>query len=188
MARLRVSAQPMLVVVSTGNELVEPGEPMLPHQIRRSNAYGVIAALRRHGFQRVADDHVRDDPDETARAAAAAPGHPRRADPVRRRLDGPVRPGADGCSTELGVRVVFHKIAQRPGKPLWFGVAPSGPAVFALPGNPVSTLVCLARYVMPALLAAMGDRSPADAQDSARGARHRGIEARAVPAGAHRSG
>jgi molybdopterin molybdotransferase len=57
---------------------------------------------------------------------------------------------------ELGVKLVFHKIAQRPGKPMWFGIARSGSAVFALPGNPVSTLVCLARYVAPALYAAMG--------------------------------
>jgi molybdopterin molybdotransferase len=57
---------------------------------------------------------------------------------------------------ELGVQEIFHKIAQRPGKPLWFGVAPSGAAVFALPGNPVSTLVCTTRYVVPALFAAMG--------------------------------
>jgi molybdopterin molybdotransferase len=57
--------------------------------------------------------------------------------------------------------VVFHKVAQRPGKPLWFGMAPSGAAVFALPGNPVSTLVCLARYVIPALYAAMGQSSRA---------------------------
>ena len=57
---------------------------------------------------------------------------------------------------ELGVKVVFHKSAQRPGKPMWFGIAPSGSAVFALPGNPVSTLVCLSRYVVPALYAAMG--------------------------------
>ena len=51
---------------------------------------------------------------------------------------------------------MFHHVAQRPGKPMWFGVSQSGPAVFALPGNPVSTLVCLARYVLPALRAAMG--------------------------------
>src|SRR5262249_44031540 len=61
MARIRVSSQPMLAVISTGNELVEPGEPILPHQIRRSNAYAIVAALRRHGFQRVADDHLLDD-------------------------------------------------------------------------------------------------------------------------------
>jgi molybdopterin molybdotransferase len=61
---------------------------------------------------------------------------------------------------ELGVRAVFHKVAQRPGKPLWFGVAPSGAAVFGLPGNPVSTLVCLRRYVLPALFASLGRQPP----------------------------
>jgi molybdopterin molybdotransferase len=57
---------------------------------------------------------------------------------------------------QLGVQQIFHKVAQRPGKPLWFGIGPRGQAVFGLPGNPVSTLVCLLRYVIPALDAAMG--------------------------------
>jgi hypothetical protein len=64
---------------------------------------------------------------------------------------------------KLGVNLVFHHVAQRPGKPMWFGVSQSGPAVFALPGNPVSTLVCLSRYVLPALRAAMG-QAPVEAQ------------------------
>jgi molybdopterin molybdotransferase len=160
MARVRVSAQPMLAVVSTGNELIEPGEPVLPHQIRRSNVYGIIAGLRRHGFQRVADDHVRDEPVEMrARLKLHLDTH----DVLI--LSGGVSMGrydlVPTLLTELGVRMVFHKVAQRPGKPLWFGVAQSGPAVFALPGNPVSTLICLSRYVIPALLAAMGDTAPA---------------------------
>jgi molybdopterin molybdotransferase len=156
MARVRVSAQPMLAVLSTGNELVEPGEPVLPHQVRRSNVYGVIAALRRHGFQRVADDHVRDDPVEMR---ARLKQHLSTHDVLI--LSGGVSMGrhdlVPSVLTELGVRMVFHRVAQRPGKPLWFGVAQSGPAVFALPGNPVSTLVCISRYVIPALAAAMGE-------------------------------
>jgi molybdopterin molybdotransferase len=160
MARVRVSAQPMLAVLSTGNELIEPGEPVLPHQIRRSNVYGVIAALRRHGFQRVADDHVRDEP---AEMRARFKQHLDTHDVLI--LSGGVSMGrfdlVPSLLTELGVRMVFHKVAQRPGKPLWFGVAHSGPAVFALPGNPVSTLVCLSRYVIPALLAAMGETNAA---------------------------
>jgi molybdopterin molybdotransferase len=156
MERVRVSAQPMLAVLSTGNELIEPGEPVLPHQIRRSNVYCIIAALRRHGFQRVADDHVRDEPEELRERLKL---HLDTHDVLI--LSGGVSMGrfdlVPKLLTELGVRMVFHKIAQRPGKPLWFGVAQSGPAVFALPGNPVSTLVCLSRYVIPALLAAMGE-------------------------------
>jgi molybdopterin molybdotransferase len=61
---------------------------------------------------------------------------------------------------ELGVRPIFHKVAQRPGKPLWFGVGPTGAAVFGLPGNPVSTLVCLTRYVLPALRSSLGQSPP----------------------------
>jgi molybdopterin molybdotransferase len=156
MARVRVSAQPMLAVLSTGNELVEPGEPILTHQVRRSNIYGIIAALRRHGFARVADDHVRDEPAEMrARLKLHLDTH----DVLI--LSGGVSMGrfdlVPQLLTELGVRTIFHKVAQRPGKPLWFGVAPSGSAVFALPGNPVSTQVCMSRYVIPALLAAMGE-------------------------------
>ena len=57
---------------------------------------------------------------------------------------------------DIGVRCVLHGIAQRPGQPMWFGTSSEGRSVFALPGNPVSTLVCLCRYVVPALYAAMG--------------------------------
>jgi molybdopterin molybdotransferase len=156
MARIRVSAQPAIVVISTGNELIEPGEPILPHQVRRSNVYAVAAALHRHGFNRVADDHLADDADELKRrlkfhldthdvlvmSGGVSMG---RFDLVPRVLE------------ELSVRTVFHKLAQRPGKPFWFGVAPTGAVVFALPGNPVSTLVCMARYVLPALFIAMGE-------------------------------
>ncbi len=155
MARIRVSNQPMLAVISTGNELVEPGEPVLPHQVRRSNAYAIAAALRLRGYSRVGLDHIRDEPaalkerlkfylethDVLVLSGGVSMG---RLDLVPQTL------------AELGVRCVFHKIAQRPGKPLWFGVAPGGAAVFALPGNPVSTAICVSRYVLPALAAAQG--------------------------------
>ena len=155
MARVRVSSQPMVVVISTGNELIEPGEPILPHQIRRSNVYAIVSALRRQGFQRVADDHVMDDADQLKERLKL---HLDTHDVLV--LSGGVSMGrfdlVPRALQELGVEVAFHKVAQRPGKPLWFGMAPTGAAVFALPGNPVSTLVCLARYVLPALFAAMG--------------------------------
>jgi molybdopterin molybdotransferase len=57
---------------------------------------------------------------------------------------------------DLGVRPVFHKILQKPGKPMWFGLAAGDRPVFGLPGNPASVLVCLHRYVLPALLRAAG--------------------------------
>jgi molybdopterin molybdotransferase len=155
MARLRVSAQPMIVVISTGNELVEPGETIEPHQVRRSNAYGITASLRQHGFTRIADDHVRDD---EAQLTERLGFHLHTHDVLI--LSGGVSMGrldlVPKVLEKLGVGLVFHHVAQRPGKPMWFGVSQSGPAVFALPGNPVSTLVCLSRYVLPALRTAMG--------------------------------
>lgn len=160
-ARLRVAAQPSIIVVSTGNELVEPDEPILPHQVRRSNAYGLVSQLRLRGFDRVADDHVADDPAALRRALQL---HLDTHDVLI--LSGGVSAGrldlVPQVLGELGVQQHFHKLAQRPGKPLWFGTAPSGAAVFGLPGNPVSSLVCLARYVAPALRFAAGGapRSP----------------------------
>jgi molybdopterin molybdotransferase len=58
--------------------------------------------------------------------------------------------------TRLGVQKQFHKIEQRPGKPLWFGTSATGKVVFALPGNPVSTVLCAYRYVIPFLQASLG--------------------------------
>ena len=168
MARVRVASQPMLAVISTGNELIEPGEPVLAHQVRRSNAYAIVSALREHGFQRVADDHIRDDAGELRERLRF---HLETHDVLV--LSGGVSMGRFDLVTkvlgELGVRTIFHKVAQRPGKPLWFGVANSGAAVFGLPGNPVSTLVCLARYVLPALRGSLG-QSPERAQRLALGA------------------
>ena len=162
MARIRVASQPMLAVISTGNELIEPGEPVLAHQVRRSNAYAIVSALREHGFQRVADDHIRDDAKELRQRLRF---HLETHDVLV--LSGGVSMGrfdlVPQVLGELGVRTIFHKVAQRPGKPLWFGVAPSGAAVFGLPGNPVSTLVCLTRYVLPALRGSLG-QSPQPVQ------------------------
>jgi molybdopterin molybdotransferase len=156
MARIRVSSQPMLAVISTGNELVEPGEPVLEHQVRRSNAYALVSALREHGFQRVADDHIADDAGELRERLRF---HLETHDVLV--LSGGVSMGrfdlVPAVLQELGVRAIFHKVAQRPGKPLWFGMAPGGAAVFGLPGNPVSTLVCFTRYVLPALRSALGE-------------------------------
>lgn len=160
MARLRVSQQPAFMVISTGNELVEPGEPIQDWQLRRSNAYALSAALRRRGFARVADDHL---PDDAAILQERLKQHLDSYEMLI--LSGGVSMGrfdlVPAALAGCGVRQVFHKVAQRPGKPFWFGVGPKGNAVFALPGNPVSTLVCLARYVLPAVDKAMGIRQVA---------------------------
>jgi molybdopterin molybdotransferase len=149
-AELEVSRAPRIAIFTTGDELVEPGEPILDHQVRRSNAYGLAAALALSGFPASANRQLPDREDAIASALAAAL---ERHDVLV--ISGGVSAGrfdyVPTVLTSLGVRESFHGISQRPGRPLWFGRGASGTAVFALPGNPVSVLVCLARYVIPAL-------------------------------------
>jgi molybdopterin molybdotransferase len=155
LAEVSVGRQPRITVVSTGDELVEPGQPIADHQVRRSNAYAVAAALRLHGFAEVADEHLRDE---------EALMRQRLGELLESRdvlvLSGGVSKGkfdfVPAALKALGVEEVFYQVAQRPGRPMWFGVGPRGQLVFGLPGNPVSTLICLQRYVLPALRAAMG--------------------------------
>jgi molybdopterin molybdotransferase len=157
MARVRVSSRPAIMVVSTGDELIEPGDPITDYQVRRSNAYAVAATLTKRGFGRVGDDHVADD-EKLLRERLEL--HLTTHDVIV--LSGGVSLGkfdlVPKALKQLGVEEVFHNIAQRPGKPMWFGVGPRGQSVFGLPGNPVSTLVCLIRYVIPAIAQAMGTR------------------------------
>lgn len=153
MPEIEVSRLPKIRVISTGNELVPAGEPIEAHQIRESNGPAVVAMLHQKGYVDCQHDHLVDDvailEDRIAR-------HLEEADVLV--LSGGVSMGkADFVPQvlqKLGVNVVFHKISQRPGKPMWFGIGPRQQAVFALPGNPVSTLVCCRHYVLPALAAA----------------------------------
>jgi molybdopterin molybdotransferase len=155
MARVRVSSQPAVMIISTGDELVEPGDPIADYQVRRSNAYACAATLRKRGFARVGDDHLLDDEDILRERLAL---HLTTHEVVI--LSGGVSMGkfdlVPKVLVQLGVQEVFHNVAQRPGRPMWFGIGPQGQSVFGLPGNPVSTLVCLIRYVIPAIAEAMG--------------------------------
>jgi molybdopterin molybdotransferase len=153
-----VSTRPAVRVISTGNELVPPGQPVLPHQVRLSNGPALVAMLREQGFSDCRHEHLLDEPD----MLRSRIGHLlHEADVLV--LSGGVSMGkADFVPqvlADLGVTTVFHKISQRPGKPMWFGTGRGGQAVFALPGNPVSTLVCCRQYVLPALFEASG-RTP----------------------------
>lgn len=153
LASVEVSRLPRIRVISTGNELIPAGKAIAAHQIRMSNGPALLAMLRRQGFADSKHDHLNDEPATLETRIAA---HLEAADVLV--LSGGVSMGkADYVPqvlARLGVQKVFHKISQRPGKPMWFGIAPQGQAVFALPGNPVSSLVCCRQYVLPALFAA----------------------------------
>jgi molybdopterin molybdotransferase len=154
-AKVEVATAPSIAILATGDELVSVDAPFDEGQIRRSNDIAIAAALRGHGFDRIALSHVADDLGATtdllgdllaAHDVVIVSG----GVSMGQRDHVPAALGA------LGVRRVFHRISQRPGKPMWFGVGPGRQLVFALPGNPVSSLVCAIRYVRPALLAAIG--------------------------------
>jgi len=152
---VEVSRLPAIRVISTGNELVPAGRPVEPQQIRESNGPAVVAMLNQHGYCDCEHDHLVDDVAILERRIAT---HLEAADVLV--LSGGVSMGkADFVPQvlqDLGVKVVFHKVSQRPGRPMWFGIGPRQQAVFALPGNPVSTLICCRHYVIPALASASG--------------------------------
>ena len=155
LADVSVSRLPDVAVISTGNELVPAGQAILPQQIRLSNGPAIVALVEGHRLARAVADHLPDDP-ETLRAAIER--QLQSADVLV--LSGGVSMGkADfvpGILADLGVEQRFHRVAQRPGKPLWFGTGADGKLVFGLPGNPVSALVCCREYVVPALALAAG--------------------------------
>jgi len=152
---VRVARAPRVAVLAIGDELVDAGAPIAAHQIRRSNDRAIVAALRIRGFTAVVSEHLPDDP----RVLEQRIGAQLAASDVLI-LSGGVSMGKydyiPGVMGALGVDLVFHKVAQRPGKPMWFGTHSAGKVVFALPGNPVSTLVCFTRYVLPAIAHALG--------------------------------
>jgi molybdopterin molybdotransferase len=152
---LTVSQSPHIAVIASGDELVEVESQVAPHQVRRSNDHALRAALVGAGYPRVSRFHFRDVRHEIEHLLWHIIAE---VDVVV--ITGGVSKGRfDYLPTELerqGARQVFHGVAQRPGKPLWFGISPRGTPVFALPGNPVSSYTCLHRYVLPALRRASG--------------------------------
>ncbi|HEX3730965.1 MAG TPA: molybdopterin molybdotransferase MoeA [Opitutaceae bacterium] len=169
---LTVSRRPKVAVVASGDELVEVSGSVAPHQIRRSNDYALRAALEQAGFPGAERFHLRDMQPEIEHLLWHVLAE---YDVVL--LTGGISKGKfDFLPAELdrqGVRKVFQGVAQRPGKPFWFGVSGRQKPVFALPGNPVSAYTCLHRYVLPALDQA-GGLAPRR--------RERAILASAVPA------
>jgi molybdopterin molybdotransferase len=157
-ASVEVSRRPSIAVISTGDELVDVGQPISANQIRSSNDRAITGALAARGFRDCTRVHLPDD-----RAVLERELRRLLAEEDVLILTGGVSMGEFDYVPQvllaLGMELVFHKVLQRPGLPLWFGVSPEGKPVFALPGNPVSSLVCLVRYALPGLLHAMRMKS-----------------------------
>jgi len=142
-------------VLTTGDELLGPGEELRPGAVRNTNAYAIPALAQRAGAEVVGLGSAPDQLDATRAAIVEA-----LASDVAV-ICGGVSVGAHDhvkrALAELGVQQRFWRVALRPGGPTWFGNHADG-VVFGLPGNPVSAMVTFILFVNPALLVLGGGR------------------------------
>ncbi len=154
-AQVQVAYRPRIAIVSTGDELVGVDKLPEPHQIRRSNSYAIFSMLRNNGFCKVSMTHLKDQPQNIYTSLEMTL---KQNDIII--LSGGVSMGkfdfVPKILADLKVKKLFHKVRQKPGKPIWFGTTESQQLVFGLPGNPVSALICCQRYVIPALWKSLG--------------------------------
>lgn len=144
-----VYPDPSITIIVTGNELQQPGKPLQYGQVYESGSVTLTAALQQLNFHKITVVYAEDDPELiTAKLKAAL----QQSDLVL--LTGGVSVGDYDFTVQAtescGVQQLFHKIKQRPGKPLYFGKK-ENKLVFGLPGNPASVLTCFYQYVLLAL-------------------------------------
>ncbi|HEY4196750.1 MAG TPA: molybdopterin molybdotransferase MoeA, partial [Mucilaginibacter sp.] len=153
-AELMVKKSPRVVVISSGDELVTVDEQPSPSQIRKSNSYTIKAVLSQY---RLSADllHI---PDDLAIIREKIDYCLKNYDVIL--MTGGISMGKfdhiPKALDEMGVKTIFHKVSQRPGKPFWFGKYDSGVLVFAFPGNPVAVFMCMHRYFLPWLSTSQG--------------------------------
>jgi molybdopterin molybdotransferase len=160
-AMATVRPRPRVAILPTGNELVSIGEKPGLGQIRNSNGPMLRAAAANAGAEAIELGIARDDRDELSRWIEQGLA----ADVLL--LSGGVSAGkfdlVPSVLADLGIEQIFHKVALRPGKPLWFGIKQDNERralVFGLPGNPVSSFVCFELFVRPVIAALAGRGFP----------------------------
>ena len=156
-AELTVARRPRVQVLSTGDELKAPGQPLGPGEIHNSNGPMLVALAEHQGAVCPPPGRLPDDRAATERGLVAALDA---ADVVI--VSGGVSVGPHDhvkpALNSLGVHEIFWRVALQPGKPTWFGRR-GMTLVFGLPGNPVSAVVTFSLFVAPALASLQG-RAP----------------------------
>ncbi|MDR7131519.1 molybdopterin molybdotransferase [Algoriphagus sp. 4150] len=140
--------KPKITLIVTGNELQEAGSPLKPGCIYESNALMLESALKSRGYDSVRILKVQDELEATIKTVAGG------LESDLLLLSGGISVGDYDFVNEAlkanAVQEIFYKVNQKPGKPLWFGKRDKT-LVFALPGNPASTLTCFLIYALSAL-------------------------------------
>ncbi|MEY3918034.1 MAG: Molybdopterin molybdotransferase [Bacteroidota bacterium] len=146
-AHIEVESKPHVHIFSTGDEIVGLHETPADHQIRSSNVMMLKSVLLSKGFK-ANSSHLADSAEKIKASIDKALDS---NDIIL--LSGGVSAGKKdlipGVLAEAGFETVFHKISQKPGRPLLVATRPDGKVVFAFPGNPISTLTCFWVYFLP---------------------------------------
>lgn len=147
--KVKVYAQPKICILATGNELVQPGEPLAYGQIYESNTVMLQSALNSIGVKNVSILQVQDEYEPTKELLQNCIDN---NDVVL--VSGGISVGdydfVGKALLELEVKQQFYKVKQKPGKPLFFGTK-NETLIFALPGNPAAALTCFYIYANPAI-------------------------------------
>jgi len=153
-AEVKVAALPAVAIITTGDEIFPVDATVNEVQIRNSNAQLLKAMLRHWKIRPAVCKHLKDDADVLFNFIKQRTNN----DIII--LSGAVSAGDADFVPEVllkaGAKKIFHKVAIRPGKPIWFGKFENGPVVFALPGNPFSTFVTFKLFIEPFLAACFG--------------------------------
>jgi len=146
---VKIYPNPSISIIVTGNELQQPGKPLQYGQAYESNSLALNAVLKQLHINNVEVLYAADKPEIVTRALEQAL---QQSDVVL--STGGISVGdydfVSQAAIQCGVEKLFHKVKQRPGKPLYFGKK-NNKLVFGLPGNPSSVLTCFYQYVIPAL-------------------------------------
>jgi molybdopterin molybdotransferase len=157
-SKVNVYKKPSISIIITGNELQQPGKELIYGQVYESNSFMLKAALLHLHFT---DLHILYADDNLERLTLTLDSALHTSDVVM--LCGGISVGDYDfvlqSANDCGVQKLFHKVKQRPGKPLYFGKR-ADKLVFGLPGNPSSVLTCFYEYVVEALAILSNKKSP----------------------------
>jgi molybdopterin molybdotransferase len=153
MVMVAVHRRPRVAILSTGDELIELGQPPAEGKIINSNSFSLAAAVRECGGEPVMLGIALDTPEDHRRKLTE--GLSCDALITSAGVSAGDRDFVRDVLADLGARQLFWKVAIKPGGPTAFSLKGQTP-IFSLPGNPVSTMITFEQFVRPALLRMMG--------------------------------